>query len=209
MARRIKEEPIVHQNRIADEAEKLFSKKGIESTSMDEIAKMAGYSKATLYVYFRNKEEIVSFLALKSMSKLKNAIMEAIETSKNSKAKFIAVCRALANYQNEYPEYFDMSLKYITIDMDDEENSFYHQAYEVGEEINAAIVSYLKDGEKSKEIHMEGSEFVTIFHMWAMISGLIKLASEKKEYIEMAGKISKEKFLEEGFEKIFKIIEGE
>ena len=29
MARRIKEEPIVHKNRIANEAIKLFSKKGI------------------------------------------------------------------------------------------------------------------------------------------------------------------------------------
>ena len=67
MARRIKEEPIVHKNRIANEAIKLFSKKGIVNTSMDDIAKSAKYSKATLYVYFQNKDEIVSFIEYKSI----------------------------------------------------------------------------------------------------------------------------------------------
>ena len=55
MARRIKEERIVHQNRIAEQAGILFSQRGINNTSMDDIAKNAGYSKATLYVYFKNK----------------------------------------------------------------------------------------------------------------------------------------------------------
>ena len=36
MARRIKEDPTVHQNRIAQKAEELFSRKGIDNTSMDE-----------------------------------------------------------------------------------------------------------------------------------------------------------------------------
>ena len=67
MARRKKEEPIVHQNRIAEKAMMLFAQKGIDNTKMDEIAAAAGYGKATLYVYFNNKEDIVSFIALESM----------------------------------------------------------------------------------------------------------------------------------------------
>lgn len=208
MARRKKEDPIVHQNRIANEAELLFSEKGIDHTSMDEVARSAGYSKATLYVYFKNKEEIVSFLVLRSMNKLKYALLEAVNASKDSKAQFKAICNALVNYQEEYPEYFDMTLKYIDIDTDDKENSFDYQTYQVGEEINACLSKYLEDGEKKKEICLKESRFVTIFHMWGMISGLIKIASEKKEYIEMAGKIKKSEFLESGFETIYRIIEN-
>ena len=33
----------------------IYMEKGIAQTSMDDIAKAAGYSKATLYVYFENK----------------------------------------------------------------------------------------------------------------------------------------------------------
>lgn len=207
MARRIKENPITHQNRIANEAELLFSKKGIDNTSMDEIAKAAGYSKATLYVYFKNKEEIVSFLVLKSMSKLKNALLEAVDISKDSKAQFKDICNALVNYEEAYPEYFDMTLKYINVDTDNQENSFDYQTYAVGEEIISCLSQYLEAGEKKKEIRHEENYFVTIFQIWGMISGIIKIASEKEEYIGMVGKISKTEFLEKGFEKIYTIIE--
>ena len=78
MARRVKEEPIVHQNRIAEQAMILFAKKGIDNTKMDEIASLAGYSKATVYVYFKNKDDIISFLALQSIIKLRTAIETAV-----------------------------------------------------------------------------------------------------------------------------------
>ena len=57
MGRRKKEPKSVHRAAISSAAATLFSEKGVEHTSMDEIAKQAGYSKATLYVYFKNKEE--------------------------------------------------------------------------------------------------------------------------------------------------------
>ena len=37
----------------------LFCEKGIAQTTIDEIAKSAGVAKGTIYLYFKNKEEIV------------------------------------------------------------------------------------------------------------------------------------------------------
>lgn len=37
----------------------LFCEKGIQQTSIDQIAKSAGVAKGTIYLYFKNKEEIV------------------------------------------------------------------------------------------------------------------------------------------------------
>lgn len=37
----------------------LFCEKGIQHTSIDEIAKSAGVAKGTVYLYFKNKEEII------------------------------------------------------------------------------------------------------------------------------------------------------
>lgn len=206
MARRKKEEPIVHQNRIATEAEVLFAKKGIQNTTMDEIAKAAGYSKATLYVYFKNKEEIISFLALKSMHILRNTLIDALNVSGDSKKKFLAMCWALHAYQKEFPEYFDKSLSYISVDFDEEESSFLKQAYIVGEEINTAISEYLKQGTEKQELEVQGSHFVMIFQIWGMLSGLLKLVSEKKEYLEIKSDITYEQFLEDGFEKVYRLI---
>lgn len=206
MARRIKEDFIVHQNRIAEEAGKLFSQKGIDNTSMDEIAKNAGYSKATLYVYFKNKEEMVSFLALKSMSKLRDVLVDALAGINHSKGAFLSMCQALVDYQKEYPDFFDRTLNYIRIDTNEVDNSLLNQTYKIGEEITLTIAGYLEAGVKKGELCACENYFETIFHMWGMISGLIKLANEKEEYIELAGNIPKEKFLQDGFEKIYGIL---
>ena len=79
MGRRKKEPKCIHREKIASAASVLFMDKGIAATSMDDIARAAGYSKATLYVYFKNKEELVGILVLDSMKKLYHYIVSALE----------------------------------------------------------------------------------------------------------------------------------
>jgi len=44
---------------IARASIELFARKGIAQTSIEEIAKSAGVAKGTIYLYFKNKEEII------------------------------------------------------------------------------------------------------------------------------------------------------
>lgn len=57
MARVINKEE--KRNNIALSCINLFCEKGIQQTSIDEIAKNAGVAKGTIYLYFKNKEEII------------------------------------------------------------------------------------------------------------------------------------------------------
>ena len=61
-----KKEKLIRFNKenILETAEMLFSNKGIEKTTMDEIAKRADCSKSTIYVYFDSKEEIYNHIIL-------------------------------------------------------------------------------------------------------------------------------------------------
>jgi len=49
---------------IIDGARRVFFEKGFDGASMDEVAKAAGVSKATIYVYFSSKEELFEALVL-------------------------------------------------------------------------------------------------------------------------------------------------
>lgn len=53
------------RRQILDGARRVFLEKGFDAASMNDIAKVAGVSKGTLYVYFENKErlfvELISF----------------------------------------------------------------------------------------------------------------------------------------------------
>ena len=99
MARRKKELQSMHRKNISKAAEQLFMKNGIENTSMNDIAKVSGYSKASLYVYFKNKQELVGILVLESMQKLYDAIASALEQSNDTKERYQKICYALVKYR--------------------------------------------------------------------------------------------------------------
>ncbi|MBO5209594.1 MAG: TetR/AcrR family transcriptional regulator [Lachnospiraceae bacterium] len=207
MARRKKEPQNIHRKNISIAAEQLFLQKGIKNTSMSEIAKEAGYSKATLYVYFKNKEELVGFLVLESMKKLHDYISQAIMKCDGTKERYLEICSAMLKYQEEYPFYFSMVLETINIDF--ETTNFLPEEKEtflVGEQINELLVEFLQSGMLTGEIRSDIEILPTIFTFWGMLSGLIQMAANKEAYIGQQMRKSKMEFLDYGFEMLYESI---
>lgn len=69
-----KKEGKTTKKRILEVAEKLFSASGFDATSMDDIAIKARVNKASLYYYFKNKEDIVISLFNNVLSDLSGAL---------------------------------------------------------------------------------------------------------------------------------------
>lgn len=204
MARRKKEPKSVHREKIASAASVLFMDKGIAATSMDDIAKAAGYSKATLYVYFENKEEIVGILVLDSMKKLYNYIVSALEQQETTKEQYNFICRGLVQYQEEFPFYFKMVLDKINIDFESRDYlPEEKETYQIGEEINEKIKEFLLSGIDKGDLCGNLKVMPTIFSFWCMLSGLIQFATNKEEYIRKTMGLSKIRFLEYGFQMLY------
>jgi len=55
-------------------AEELFLKNGIDKTNMMDIAREAGITKATLYRYFPNREEMAVLIHIKMLEKMMNVL---------------------------------------------------------------------------------------------------------------------------------------
>ena len=64
------------ENEILLSAEHIFSKKGYDDASMDEIAKAAQFTKRTLYQYFSTKEELYLSVVTKNFQNLLEFISE-------------------------------------------------------------------------------------------------------------------------------------
>lgn len=204
MGRRKKEPRSVHRENIVSAASALFMERGIAATSMDDIAKAAGYSKATLYVYFENKEEIVGILVLNSMKKLYDYISSALIQHKTTKARYDFICRGLVQYQEEFPFYFKMVLDKINIDFESKEYlPEERETYQIGEEINEKIKNFLLSGMEKGDLRNDLDIMPAIFNFWGMLSGIIQLASNKEEYIKKSMGLSKIKFLEYGFSLVY------
>lgn len=76
---------IEKEKKLCDAAFELFSTKGLNETSIDDIAKGAGVAKGTFYLYFKDKYDIVDRIILKKTSAImKEAVAKTIEKEFNS-----------------------------------------------------------------------------------------------------------------------------
>ena len=204
MGRRKKEPRSVHRENIVSAASALFLEKGIAAASMDDIAKAAGYIKATLYVYFENKEEIVGIIVLNSMKKLCDYISSALLQQETTKSRYEFICRGLVQYQEEFPFYFKMVLDKINIEF---ENNNYlpeeKETYQIGEEINEKIKQFLLSGMAKGDLRSDLELMPAIFNFWGMLSGIIQLAANKEDYIRKSMGLSKNQFMEYGFSLVY------
>ena len=64
-------------------AQRLFARYGLKKTSVDDIASEAKICKATIYYYFKSKQEIFKTVVDREWTILKNAIREAISKEKS------------------------------------------------------------------------------------------------------------------------------
>lgn len=92
------------KRKIFETSMRLFSEKGYDATSIEEITATVGVAKGTLYYHFSSKEEIFNFLVEEGMKLLKNSI--EIKTSKCNntidklKAVVLIQLKGIKKYEN-------------------------------------------------------------------------------------------------------------
>jgi AcrR family transcriptional regulator len=73
----------VQKERILEGAEELFFKAGIRSITMDDSAKHLGMSKKTIYLHYKDKDELVTALVQARLDEDKCEMQMAAENSSN------------------------------------------------------------------------------------------------------------------------------
>ena len=57
------EKSLITKNKIISSAAKLFSERGYDETTLQDIMKLSGLSKGAIYHYFKSKQEILYYLS--------------------------------------------------------------------------------------------------------------------------------------------------
>lgn len=196
-----------HRENIIKAAERIFIEKGYENATMDDVARAADYSKATIYVYFKSKGEIFDYIILKGMIMLRDCIKAALMADASPKDNFFDVCFAVAEFQEKYPMHYEGLLSNINIDFDvnDSEN-IYYRIYAAGEEINQILSTFLSEGMRLGIINKNLLLPQTILTLWASVTGIVRMAAQKAKYIEKSMVATKQEFLRYSFTMLYKSI---
>lgn len=187
-----------HRGSILAAAERLFAEKGIDGTTMDDIAREAEYSKATLYVYFQSKEEIVNAILLSSMILLQKKIREAIERSNDWLEGYHAVCGAIIRFYGENPTAYDAASGELEASVDSVEAKSLKDILRTSDETNTILASFLERGVREGIIQVELPVMEVVQLFWASLSGMVRMAERKASYINKTIGVDRETFLTHG-----------
>jgi AcrR family transcriptional regulator len=90
-------------------ANELFLSQGYDATSIDDIRKACGFrSKASIYSYFKSKEDVAEALVQKTAHELKDFIYQEIQLMKTTEPleQFGIVGRAYIRWALEHPQQY-------------------------------------------------------------------------------------------------------
>lgn len=209
MGRRKKEPEWMHRAAIAEAAQQLFQAKGVALVTMDDIAKQAHYSKATLYVYFQNKDEILSYITLSSMQKLQACIEKALLpfAYMPSWTSFSALCQELSTFAFTSPFQYEQALSDINVDLENPQTPpIYRDIFACGENINQLLKIYIENGIQAGELLPDIDILPAIFVLWSSLSGILQLALHKKKYFSQHLHMEKDAFLTQAFQMLYRTI---
>lgn len=90
---------------ILDAAEILFFSRIYHEVSMDDIAREVELNKATIYLYFANKEALYAGVVLRGIAILLEAYRECMEQKAPGIVKVFLLGQAYYRFAQKYPEY--------------------------------------------------------------------------------------------------------
>ena len=85
---------------------RVFSRKGFETTALDEVAREARLAKGTLYLYFKDKEDLYFHAMLGVLERLETFVTRQIVASQNPLDRLKAIALAQVTFFAENPNYF-------------------------------------------------------------------------------------------------------
>lgn len=208
---RKEKERLIRKNDMINAAGRVFFKKGFESSTMEDIAKEAEFTKKTIYSYFKSKEELyyeIMLLGFKTLNILYDkAINENIEMSEIEKIKKLG--QTFVEFSRTYPGYFKAIADYENKDFDfqvDDSNSLLNECYIAGEYSFKLLNNCIVNGMKKNEI-IDNTDSVTVcLILWSTMLGFIGLINKKEKYINVYHNKDIDKLMEDGFEILLRSI---
>lgn|SRR5690606_37738791 len=190
IAERRQEEKDRRRTEIVEAAEELYKELGWDAVTMDSVAKRARLSRALVYVYFKDKQDLHFAIAARAMEMLRRRFEEASERSKSGLEKIMSIGRAYMAYSQEFPYYFDACAR---LEMHVPAPGAGHgpqelACLEAGRHVHEIVVANLQLGQQDGTIRADlGDLAVTSRVLWGFTHGIIQIAMTKGEPLAQVG----------------------
>ena len=189
IAERRLEEKERRRAEIVDAAEAAGREVGLDSLTMDDVARRARLSRALLYVYFQDRSDLMFGLAERAMNMLHTRFVEAAERNKTGLEQVGAIGRAYVAFSQEFPTLFDALARCELQSPDPAQFSPSEQACAVGgDKLQATLVASIEQGVRDGSIRGDiSSPMLMSVTLWGFMHGIIQLTTTKTHALTHPG----------------------
>jgi AcrR family transcriptional regulator len=195
-------EKVEMKRQILDAARRLFLEQGFEKTSIRNIAEVIEYSAGTIYLYFKDKNEILFALHVEAFGTLMEAMQAGIMVETDPFERLVSLGKHYLKYAFENPELYDlmfvMTAPMETLECRDEIWGDGERAFET---LKFVVGDCMKEG------YFAGEDNETISVMvWSLVHGLATLHLRRRTMIFPEDR--RVKLLEDAYAKFTEIIKN-
>ena len=185
------------KNEIIEAAECLFFSRSYEDVSMEDIAREVELNKATIYLYFKNKEALFAAVVLRGVRILEEKYKECMEKDVPGIVRVLLMGQAYYLYSQEYPDYLRM-IHYYGSERFSGENPC---TAEIGKGYGTCrliLRDAIREGIDDGTIRADLDPFLASMYLMTSFMGILSMESKWKLVIEAEG-FSYEQFTGEFF----------
>jgi AcrR family transcriptional regulator len=185
---------------ILNSAHQLFVDKGFEDVSIRNIAEAIEYSPATIYLYFKDKNEIFYALHGEAFKKF-NEFLAPLATIKDPFKRLIKMGEKYMEFAFHSPKYYDIMF-IMQAPMDCDKNS---EEWKEGESAHCQLENLVKECQGNG--YFKNKEYKTLsFLIWSTMHGMCSLAL--RDRMKVYEESERTKMLEKSF-KMYKQVLAE
>src|SRR3954471_5477114 len=190
IAERRQEEKERRRDEIVEAAEDLYRELGWDAVTMDSVARRARLSRALVYVYFKDKQDLHFAIAARALEMLRQRFEEATGRARTGMDKVEACGRAYMAYAQEFPHFFDACARLESHEpgATAEPSPQALPCIECGTRVHNVVVEALATGQRDGTIRQDIGDLQVVSRvLWGFIHGLIQIAIKKGETLAEAG----------------------
>jgi AcrR family transcriptional regulator len=189
LAERRQEEKDRRRDQILDAAFAMAEQHGLEIFTMDQVAKKARLSRALIYVYFKNKEDLLFGLADRAHIELHKRFLVLTKRKLSGLKIMQEMGRSYVQFAFEEPTYFNAVARFAAHEtVINEQNQNEAHCMSSCELVLGVLVQTLKTGIIDGSIRKDlGAPEMTALTLWGMMYGIIQIIASKEAVLNYLG----------------------
>jgi AcrR family transcriptional regulator len=104
----------IKRRRILSSAVRLFARRGFGATSLEEVARSSRLAKGTLYLYFKDKEDLYAQVVLDVLDRLEEFVAEGLPARQGPIDKLHAIAEGQMHFFSAHRDYFHVFAALLT-----------------------------------------------------------------------------------------------